>query len=1203
MGALVQSKVQEAAEKQIKANISMSPLSGNPVTGFTASNVEISRSGDRLLFVRNIGVDISLPSILRGKPRVSLIGLNGVDTSLENIQELLPKSKKPSNTPTDIPIDAVLISDSTLRTRWGTVKFDPSHVYIDNSFYYNLDLTGTVNGKKFTTKGTIEKVDGVWTAKDFKAGLEGGSVAVDGAVYPSMDMKLSLAAFNLSDAAELAPQLDKFGIKGVLSGGATVKSVGGGFVSQGSGNLHNAVVKGIPLEQLDAKWDVSPGVVKLDVSQGVVFNSSLSGSFYFNASRDNYMELKANVKNLKFADWSPQFEKETNGQLMYLKGAVSSFKADISGPRNALKGRIDLSPSTVGYKEVVIKDLAGSAVFTGGPSGVFDMTGTAEGKKVAVAGRLSLGDKTPTAISFSLDGYPIEKVLKSLPKPPKVNVSGTAAVRGSCSGLYGSWIILAQGDSKLVSADKVGRISNISLSGAYAMKDKKLSLTRGAAQWNGAYLTAVGSASLAASADKRAELSGTFRNVSANRFYNTLKVLDTLGVDATASGTWRLGGTLSSPAVTANIVTGAGRFRDLKISKFSTRLEWSGASLRMEPMNVWAGGGRGTLVCDVKLPVKRADGTKQPVFWKVSGRIADVDASAINGLLKSNEQLSGSVTGNVSAQNASGGLAWSCSVTGDSVKWKKYMADTLKAELSGTPSEITLKSVNGTFLKGALAVSGTISMPKKGEKFSAARLDLRARGDKLNVYELLRKYMPSVRGIQGLVGSEAVITGTAGDPQFSGTGRLAPFRWRGFMLPMIDLKYRGDLRNIVVSDADAVLRDGSVKGYGRVYVDGDLWYGSFNVKGSKVDMKQFGAYLPENFRKRFGGTADFSVKGQGKLSEISGSGSFNAKEMRVMGVRFDDLKAPFFLSQHYVIIEDLKASTYGGTLTGGVAFDLSKSLWGGNLTVMSADLKPLLRQSVTGLKGVISGRGDLKIRGGGETGRLSTVKGGGAIFLHDGAVTSFDAVESAKKYTGGRPLRFQSVRATFTYDGGDFNLLPGSQATAPAGDPLYRYVMLDGTINRKKQVSFFMMGKINVRALNSIIGAFQGLVTAGIDLASGELNKNEMVQNILGGVISGMAKNEFRFLTMNIGGTATDPKFYNIKVENAVKQTSAKEGIPTSQSDPDAKDLQTNGNTTFRFKFEIPVGPGLSQQRGDAKGQVVEQTLENLLKNVDFGLK
>lgn len=344
------------------------------------------------------------------------------------------------------------------------------------------------------------------------------------------------------------------------------------------------------------------------------------------------------------------------------------------------------------------------------------------------------------------------------------------------------------------------------------------------------------------------------------------------------------------------------------------------------------------------------------------------------------------------------------------------------------------------------------------------------------------------------------------------------------------------------------------------------------------------------------------MKGDGKLSELTGTGVFSAPKMRLMGIRFENIKAPFFVSQNYIMIEDLNASTNGGTLTGGVGFDLKNSEWGGNLTVLSTDVQMLVKQAAPKLKGSISGLGDLKIRGGGEFGRESTVRAGGALYLHKGEVTSFDVLETAKKFTGGKPLRYDSVQATFTYDGGDLNILPGSQATAPKNDPLYRYVMLDGYISRKEDISLFAMGKVNIRALNSLIGAFQGLVSAGLDYTSGQLDKGEVLQSVLGGVLSGFAKNEFRFVTMNIGGTVTAPDFYNVKVQRAVRQNSAKDSIPTSNSDPDEKSLTQDGNTTFRFKFEIPVGPGDGGLGGDAKGQVFEQTLENLLKNVDFGL-
>ncbi|MGN0881480.1 hypothetical protein [Cloacibacillus porcorum] len=1204
LGEFVQGKVEEAAEKQLNLKVTMSPLQGNPVTGFTASNVEISRSGDKLLFIRNIGVDISLPSVLSGSPRVSLIGLDGVDTSLKALQELMPKSEKKSDGPTDIPIDTVMISDSTLRTEWGSINFKPSRIRIKNSLNYDLDVKGTVESKDFSVSGSIGKSQGVWRADNFSAALEDGGVSLSGALYPSMDMQISLEALNLTTVADLVPALERYGVRGVLSGSAKISGSGKDIVTEGSGSLHHAVIRGIPLEEVQTKWSYRPGEISVEVGQGKIFDSSLSGSFSLNTtSADSYLTLKADVKNLKFADWTAQFEKETAGRALFLKGSITSLSADLKGPLNALVGRIEMAPSNLSYQDIALNGLHGSAVFNGQPAGVLDMSATTGGRALALKGRLSFGEKVPTDLAFSTEGFPVEKILKSLPQTENVKVSGSVSLKGSCKGLIGHWVIGAEAASPLITADKVGKVSDISISASYSMGDKKVSLLKSSAEWNGARITAKGTAAFAASADKQLSFDGTFRNVDAERFYPLISVLKTLDVEGVASGSWSLTGSPKAPVVKASVNTGAARFRDLRLAKLGMNIEYSGNTLSMDPISINAGGGRGTLACNVALPVKRADGTQSPTSWKLDGKVSRVDFSIINGLLKAGEDIGGEVSGTVTAGSAAGGgLDWSFDFTGDNVHWRNFKVQKINGAIEGNPREILIKKADGIFLNGATTGSGRIEMPKDGEPFSGAKLDLVASVKKLNVYELLRRHLPVVRAVQGLIETEIKVSGTVGDPKFDGSGRIAPFRYRGFLLPIVEVQYHGSLKDIVISDAHALLKNGTFKAYGHFYEDENDWRGKFNIRGEKIDMRQFGAYLPESFRSRFGGVADFSMKGDGKLSELTGTGVFSAPKMRLMGIRFENIKAPFFVSQNYIMIEDLNASTNGGTLTGGVGFDLKNSEWGGNLTVLSTDVQMLVKQAAPKLKGSISGLGDLKIRGGGEFGRESTVRAGGALYLHKGEVTSFDVLETAKKFTGGKPLRYDSVQATFTYDGGDLNILPGSQATAPKNDPLYRYVMLDGYISRKEDISLFAMGKVNIRALNSLIGAFQGLVSAGLDYTSGQLDKGEVLQSVLGGVLSGFAKNEFRFVTMNIGGTVTAPDFYNVKVQRAVRQNSAKDSIPTSNSDPDEKSLTQDGNTTFRFKFEIPVGPGDGGLGGDAKGQVFEQTLENLLKNVDFGL-
>ena len=58
LGDLVYEKVIETAAEAISSDVAIGGISGNPVTGFKAEDVELSRYGERMLFVKNVGVKI-----------------------------------------------------------------------------------------------------------------------------------------------------------------------------------------------------------------------------------------------------------------------------------------------------------------------------------------------------------------------------------------------------------------------------------------------------------------------------------------------------------------------------------------------------------------------------------------------------------------------------------------------------------------------------------------------------------------------------------------------------------------------------------------------------------------------------------------------------------------------------------------------------------------------------------------------------------------------------------------------------------------------------------------------------------------------------------------------------------------------------------------------------------------------------------------
>lgn len=1204
LSAFARGKISEYAKQYLNADLTFGALRWYPVFGLSVRDIQISRGGEKMLSVGRVTASLSVSSLTSGSPRLSHVSVAGVDTSMEKIQALIPKSEKKSEAPLNIPIDVIFIRDVKVDTPYGAVAVDKGAVRIDDSTHFDADVSASVNGVPLKIDGAVEnRPDGGWGSDGLAVHLAEGKAEIAGSLFPSQEVKFALADFDLSTAAQLVPKIDEYGVKGLLSGEGSVSLKDGNFVSEGSGTLNKAVVRGLPLDGVSLKWNVTPELIKAELKQGKVFDSELAGNFELDMAKpEKYLKLYAQAKNLKFDDWKSRLGDEANKAAASASGEISSLTADLEGPLNALKGRVELGPSQLGYKQIKLKDLCGSAVFDGKPAGVLDITGTSEGRVLEVKGTLSLGDKIPTDLTFKSEGIVLDKVLKSFPQTEKFLTEGSVAVSGTCKGLMGKWVVGLRASTPSVSIDKIGKISNISVIASYAMETGIFSLERSSAQWNGVTATAAGSFSQKEADGGALDFKGTFKNADVKRFYAYADILKSLNVAGVASGSWSATGSLSAPVVKANVSTGTAQFRALKIGKLEAGVAYSGNSLKISPLTAHAGGGSGTVNCDVTLPSKNADGTEIPASWKMNGQFSKVDFSIINGLLDADEDISGEVSGKVTAGSAGNGLNWSFDFSGKKLAWREFSADEFTGVLTGNPKEILIKSSSGIFLKGETSGSGRIEMPAPGQSFADAKLEIHAGIKKLNLYELVRRHLPSVRSVQGLADGEVVVSGTVGSPRFDASARVAPLRYRGFMLPIIDVKCSGSMQEIEITEAKAVLPKGDFGAHGRFWSEEGEWHGDFNIKGSDIDVRQFSAYMPENFRARLGGTADFSMAGSGRLADISGTGSITSPNLRLLGVEFEDISAPFYVSRHYMIVEDLNAKSNGGTISGGVGYDLQNSRWGGNLTVMGTDLKALMSQLVPDMEGSVSGKADLKIRGGGASGRMSTISGGGALSVTDGEIAGFSFVEKAKKFTGGEPIRYKTVQATFTYTDGIFTLLPGSQAVAPKGDMLYRNVMADGAINSEKELSFFALGKINIRALNSVLGAFQGLVSAGSDLASGSLDKEEALQNVLGGVISGFTKNEFKFISMGIGGTTSEPKVTHLRVTQAMNNRSSKALIPSSGSDPDEDKSAKDGNTTFRFKFEIPLGPGTDEGNGLSKGNFVGQTLENLINNIDFGL-
>ncbi len=1198
LGDLVVGQISTAVRDELNVELTVPPLSGNPLTGFRGEGMSLLRSGDRLLTIDKIDINLSLSSLLKNSPRVSSLVIEGLSADYDSLLKMIP-DKKEASAVTDIPIDKIVLKNLKVISPWGPLELDDSSLELRGPEWFAPALKGSFRGIPFSVYGIVKKEDGSWILDGFLAELSEGSAKASGVVYPIPDFKADVENVNISQIASIFPNISRYGVTGTLTSKIEMRGKGRDIFTAGEGVLKNAVVGRIPLAEVAAKWRYEDGSLEISLDESKVFNSSLSGYMKLDTRvPGKYIELKADARDLLFADWTDKINNEMAENAAMLKGKITALKADLKGPLNALVGSMEIGPSNVTYNKMKFTSLKGTVVFEGSPSGKAHLSALNEGREISLTGTVPFFNGEPFGLKLKARSLKLEELGKAFAELEKYELKGTADVFAKIGGEPGSIKVKADISSPSAEIRDIGKLLKVRTSPEYDISKGSLHLNGTSFVWNGALIT--GSGKISDIGGKSGlSLNGAIRKASLKELHDVLEFFKILNISGDASGSWVLNGSIDSPKALLKIKALNGGFLDLEVPRFYTEMEYSSGRLDFRKMDAGMAGGNAALKGSVILPKAVSGSASSPVKWDFEGKVRKVDISALNGLFGMEQEIEGACSGGIKLGDDGGGLKWRTDLTSDGLRWKGFRSDKVAGTLNGTPREISINNVKVDFLRGKHLVTGKIIYSPSGRPFSESKLDLNISSENINMYELLRRHLPVVRGVQGLIKSKVKVAGSVETPFFEGEGTLAPFRYRGFLLPMVDVSFNGSMTDIKVSEAKARLDHGELTASGRIYMENGEWHGALDTKGSNIDLRQVGAYLPEQFRRRLGGKASLKFAGRGEVDNFSGEGSFSSERMRFLGIRIKNVNAPFYISEGYALMEDVKAETNGGTVSGGLAMDIAGSSWGGNLTVMSADVAPMIKQAFPSLTGSVSGKGDLKIRAEGDAGRMSTVNAAGVLFLRDGEISGFEAVEAAKKYTKGKPMLFKTVQTAFTLDEGYLTILPGSQAVAPHGDPVYRYVMLDGLVNKKKEMSLFAMGKVNIRALNALLGALQGIINVGMEF-TGELDKSALLQNFLGGVLSGFTRTDFRFVTMNINGTMDSPSFSNVKVDKSERMTNPRNVIPKSASDPNEKDYQSR-DTVFRLKFEIPVGPGVSYTENNIGGQVIEQTLGNILQGIDFG--
>jgi len=223
----------------------------------------------------------------------------------------------------------------------------------------------------------------------------------------------------------------------------------------------------------------------------------------------------------------------------------------------------------------------------------------------------------------------------------------------------------------------------------------------------------------------------------------------------------------------------------------------------------------------------------------------------------------------------------------------------------------------------------------------------------------------------------------------------------------------------------------------------------------------------------------------------------------------------------------------GGSARNSLPFDAGSLKFSDELSADELDVNALLQDVTGGLGGRVTGRGQLSLKLNGSAAKGLSYAGTGQFTMGEGAVTGFSGLDIVTRLYGTQGVHYVSVKAPFTVKTGKLILHAGAEATAPKGDPLYRYAKLasDGVINFDKTLNVPIELMVNYQLVNALTGGGTGALGG---LLEGGANVADTLKQALGGGLEGAQKGgaraDFRTVTLTLKGRADAPSVKDLKI-------------------------------------------------------------------------
>jgi translocation and assembly module TamB len=1152
------------AKSALGAELYIGSMSGNPIIGYRARNIVLTKEGLPVLSAAELTFRQDLPSILQRRIFIRRLDIRGADVDLERLTDLLPKERKNLDR-LDIPLDTVRLDDCIVRTRSGQLDLRRANLKISD-YAIEGNFRAASNSVEARGKGRYRLVGGLAQVENFEMEVGKGRIEVFGTVRPTLGLLVRVNGVELMTLRNFWPALGERFFGPVLTE-FRVEGKWPALRYGGNLSLSSGRVAGIDFEKLRGNWTYDGKILSFEDLSGEAFGHPVEGSVSTDfTQRPAPWTLKIRGKGMETARW-----KAVLPWITFLKGSAQTVSVDLAGPLRALTGQVEVKADAM---TVASQDLTESnATFTlaEGQRGRLELTGKWLGSPIEAKGPVRIKPRVELDLALAIGKISLDRLserfrgLSAL--EAKGDLTGRIRLVGPARALRFDGLILSENIA--ARGEKLGSVRL-----PFASDGKNARISGATAAWQGGQVNLSGLVAGLFDAHPRLDLSGRIAGIEARSLAERHEALRSFSPAGKAEGSFRVLGDTQDPSLEAKL----GGFRANLTAALPSRAIDTSFRFRQDALEILALSGKAGS-SSVFLSGRISKLSAKPEA-DLKGRFSATEiAPFLNGLLPI--PVSGKTEGLLTLNGVLPVPAWKVEGSADDLAAGGMKIGDFRFRLAGTGQGIRIEQLEGRVIGGSVKGSGSI---RKGTAAQPAELDLEARAEGLDLREITNHFNLALP-LKGHASAQAAVKGPAQRPMVDLSVSVPELAFSGLLFRQVQVRGEGVStgETLHIREARALVGDSPVTGSGTILKGKEGFELAFAMEGSKLSLQDLVPRFIGGTKELLKGFVDAKVSGRINAEGFQGSGRLKSPELELWGFRLTDVNAPFVTTDEFITVESGTAKAYGGDVKVAGSVEMGKARWGARMTVNGADLAPALKDALR-TEGSISGKADLAFRISNEYGKAFLMDGNGSLRVKEGAVEGFSALKNLVPITGSPSIRYSSVNANFNIDGKSVFLLPGTRANAVPGDRFYRYLSVDGSIGEGGNLDLKSYGEINIRGLNLLLGGLEGLLSSDGSWSTATL------QQFLGGILGGAARRDFQEVSFNLKGPWRKPTIGDLKVIQHPKESP----IPTSPSDPSGKEDRDD----FRITITIPTGEGGSKSSGDAGSQIKDQLLEQVIRQI-----